>query len=109
MSTNEVSWTLSTYSKYENYDQRLNTFFEHFWPISIRQNGTTMAKAGFFYQGFGDIVTCAFCGVSLHKWLRDDDPIVEHRKFNADCKFIRLLQDCNIPRDNRSCSFYWRT
>ena len=68
-----------------------------------------MAKAGFFHRGFGDIVTCAFCGVSLHKWLRDDDPIVEHRKFNADCKFIRLLQDSNIPRDNRSYNFYLRT
>ena len=42
-----------------------------------------MTKAGFFYRGFGDIVTCAFCGVSLHKRLQNDDPIAEHRKFNA--------------------------
>ena len=64
-----------------------------------------MAKAGFFYRGFGDIVTCCFCGVSLHKWLQNDDPIAEHSKFNANCKFIRLLQDSNNPRDNRTNIF----
>ena len=105
MSTNEVSWTSSAYPQYENYEQRLNTYFVRFWPISIRQNGMTMAKAGFFYRGFGDIVTCAFCGVSLHKWLQNDDPIAEHRKFNASCKFIGLLQDSNNPRDNRTKIF----
>ena len=55
-----------------------------------------------FYRGFGDIVTYAYCGVSLHKWLRNDDPIAEHRKFNANGKSIRLLQDCNNARDNRT-------
>ena len=105
MSTNEVSWTSSAYPQYENYEHRLNTYFVRFWPISIRQNGMTMAKAGFFYRGFGDIVTCAFCGVSLHKWLENDDPIAEHRKFNANCKFIRLLQDSNNPRYNRTKVF----
>ena len=83
MSTNEVAWTSSAYPQYESYEQRLNTYFERFWPISICQNGMMMTKAGFFYRGFGDIVTCAFCGVSLHKRLQNDDPIAEHRKFNA--------------------------
>ena len=35
---------------------------------------------GFFYSGFGDIVVCAFCGLSLNKRLPNDDPITEHRK-----------------------------
>ena len=109
MSTNEVCWTSSSYPEYENYEQRLNTYFERLCPISICQNGMTMAKAGFFYRGFGDIVTCAFCEVSLHKWLRTDDPIAEHIKFNANCKFIRLLQDFKNPRDNQPYNFYLRT
>ena len=49
MSTNEVPWTSSAYPKYENYEQRLNTYSERFWPISIRQNGMMMVKVGFFY------------------------------------------------------------
>ena len=54
-----------------------------------------MAEAGFFYSGFGDIVICAFCGLTLNKWLPNDDPITEHRKFNQDCKFLRLFQGKN--------------
>ena len=48
MSTNKISWTSSAYPNYENYEKRLNTYFERFWPVSIRQNGMMMAKAGFF-------------------------------------------------------------
>ena len=79
MSINKVSWVSSSYPEYENYEKRLKTFFDRFWPISTYQNETTMAKAGFFYPGFGDIVTCAFCGINLHKWLPHDDPIIEHK------------------------------
>ena len=104
MSTNEVCWTSSAYPQYESNEQHLNTYFEQFWPISIRQNGMTMEKAGFL-RGFGAIVNCTLCGVSLNKWLQNDDPIAEHRKFNANCKFIRLLQDSNNPRDNRTKIF----
>ena len=105
MSTNKVSWTSYAYPQYENYEQCTNTYFVRFCPISIRQNGMTMATAGLFYREFGDIVTCAFCGVSLHKWLQNNDPIAEHRKFNAKCKFIRLLQDSNNLRNNRTNIF----
>ena len=38
MSTNEVAPTSSAYPRYESYEQRLNTYFERFWPISICQN-----------------------------------------------------------------------
>ena len=48
MSTNEVAWKASAYPHYESYEQRSYTYFERFWPISIRQNGMMMAKAGFF-------------------------------------------------------------
>ena len=95
MSTHEVSWSPSVYRKYKSYNKRLSTFFERFWPVSLNQDNFKMAEAGFFYSGFGDIVICAFCGLSLNKWLPNDDPITEHRKFNQDCKFVRLFQDKN--------------
>ena len=95
MSTHEVSWSPSVYPKYKSYNKRLSTFFERFWPVSLNQDNFKMAEAGFFYSGFGDIVICAFCGLTLNKWLPNDDPITEHRKFNQDCKFLRLFQDKN--------------
>ena len=95
MSTHEVFWSPSVYPKYKSYNKRLSTFFERFWPVSLNQDNFKMAEAGFFYSGFGDIVICAFCGLTLNKWLPNDDPITEHRKFNQDCKFLRLFQDKN--------------
>ena len=95
MSTHEVSWSPSVYPKCKSYKKRLSTFFERFWPVSLNQDNFKMAEAGFFYSGFGDIVICAFHGHSLNKWLPNDDPITEHRKFNQDCKFVRLFQDKN--------------
>ena len=93
--THEVSWSPFVYPKYKSYNKRLTTFFERFWPVSLNQDNFKMAEAGFFYSGFGDIVICAFCGLTLNKWLPNDDPITEHRKFNQDCKFLRLFQDKN--------------
>ena len=101
MSTNQVSWVSSAYPEYENYEKRLKTFFDRFWPISTYQNETMMAKAGFFYPGFGDIVTCAFCGINLHKWLPHDDPIIEHKKYNRNCKFIRLFEESRNQKGNQ--------
>ena len=95
MTTHEVFWSPSVHPKYKSYNKRLSTFFERFWPVSLNQDNFKMAEAGFFYSGFGDIVICAFCGLSLNKWLPNDDPISEHRKFNQDCKFVRLFQDKN--------------
>ena len=95
MSAHEVSCSPSVYPKYTSYNKRLSTFFERFWPVSLNQDNFKMAEAGFFYSGFADIVICAFCGLSLNKWLPNDDPITEHRKFNQDCKFVRLFQDKN--------------
>ena len=68
-----------------------NDFGQFHWiKITLR-----WLRQDFFYSGFGDIVICAFCGLSLNKWLPNDDPITEHRKFNQDCKFVRLFQDKN--------------
>ena len=93
MTSHEISWSPSVYPTYECFEKRLATFFERFWPVSLNQDNFKMTKAGFFYSGFGDIVICAFCGLTLHKWQPNDDPIIEHRKFNPDCKFVCLFQD----------------
>ena len=104
MSAHVISWSPSVYPRYENYKRRLTTFPERFWPVSLNQDHVKMAKAGFFYSGFGDIVVCAFCEVCLNKWHPNDDPITEHKKFNSDCKFVRLFLDDN--RNNHNTKKY---
>ena len=69
-----------------------------FFPSSFlmrHQNEVTLAKAGLFYSGNGEIVSCAFCGIHLYGWLPNDDPFTEHKKFSQNCKFISLFQDLN--------------
>ena len=67
-----------------------------------------LAKAGFYYTGFGDNVNiylfymkiilknliylkvkCFHCGGGLNKWKPNDSPIDEHRKWFDSCEFIR--------------------
>ena len=83
------------YLKYKSYNKRLSTLFVLFWPVSLNQDNFKIAEAGVLYSGFGDIVICAFCGLSLNKGLTNGNPITEHRKFNQDCTFVRLFQNKN--------------
>lgn len=67
-----------------------------------------LPKYGFFYAGARDVVTCCFCGLSLHSWFEFTeksaepsrtvvDPREEHRRWFPDCF---LLNDFCI-RDDR--------
>ncbi|XP_066303441.1 baculoviral IAP repeat-containing protein 7-B-like [Branchiostoma lanceolatum] len=49
------------------------------------------AKAGLYYSGNGDEVTCFSCGKSFHDWAVDDDPTVKHFEGSPGCDFIRDL------------------
>ena len=91
----EITWTQTLYPQYQVYEHRLKSFNDRLWPISLHQNEVTLAKAGLFYSGNGDIVICAFCGIHLYRWLPNDDPFTEHKKFSKNCKFISLIQDIN--------------
>ena len=95
MYQHEITWTNTLYPQYQVYEHRLKSFNDRLWPISLHQNEVTLAKAGLFYSGNGDIVICAFCGIQLYRWLPNDDPFTEHRKFSKNCKFISLFQDFN--------------
>ena len=87
ISEDEISWTNTLYPQYQVYENRLNTFIDRSWPISLFQNEVTLAEAGFFYSGNGDIVICAFCGIHLYRWLPKDDQDEEneiHETTNKD-------------------------
>ena len=46
-----------------------------FYPGSFEKNGKLIK----------DKVECYKCGLRLHKWEKDDDPIEEHMKRNPQC------------------------
>ena len=91
MYQHEITWTNTSFHHYQVYEHRLNSFIDRLWPISLHQNKVTLAKAGLFYSGNGDIVICAFFGIHLYKWPSNDDPVTEHKNFSKNCKFISLF------------------
>ncbi|KAI4458466.1 inhibitor of apoptosis [Holotrichia oblita] len=73
-------------NRYDTLQARFDSFED--WPISMKQTKKLMAEAGFFYSGIGDKVICFTCGVGVHKWEEDDDPWVEHAKWNPHCEYV---------------------
>lgn len=60
----------------ESYQERIQTFKN--WSADFPKH--ILAKAGFIYSGTDDIVICPFCQVEGFKWLKNDDPFVDHLK-----------------------------
>ncbi|XP_055344938.1 baculoviral IAP repeat-containing protein 3-like [Paramacrobiotus metropolitanus] len=59
------------------------------WPGWVTHRANDMARAGFFFMEAGeDRVRCFCCGRKLEKWTVDDDPWIEHAKFEPDCAYL---------------------
>ena len=70
---------------YLYYEDRLETFQN--WPRQISPDKFSIAKAGLYNTGEGDIVKCFACGVRLHQWLASHTALAEHRKWSPHCAF----------------------
>jgi len=70
---------------------RRKTFFLNSgWPhlSSANLRIIQMANAGFYYEGVGDKVRCAFCQKTKEAWKLTDNPESEHKKLRKNCQFI---------------------
>lgn len=65
------------------------------WPIQIKQTPEYLSAAGFYYTGFGDIVKCYKCHITLSNWQPNDDAIEEHTKFSPGCPLMISFRDLN--------------
>ncbi|OWF42757.1 inhibitor of apoptosis [Mizuhopecten yessoensis] len=59
------------------------------FPNHLDQTPLQMARAGFFYAGYGDYVRCFFCGGGLRNWEAGDDPWVEHARWFPRCTHVK--------------------
>ncbi|XP_038617699.1 baculoviral IAP repeat-containing protein 2-like [Tachyglossus aculeatus] len=66
-------------------EARFRTFQS--WPLSFL-SPSALAKAGFYYTGPGDRVTCFTCGGKLSNWEPKDDAMSEHRRHFPGCPFL---------------------
>lgn len=63
---------------------------------SCKVNGSSLAKAGFFYTQKKDIVKCFHCGLRLGNW-KDQDPVSADLNDSRKCEFMVGWACKNIP------------
>uniref|UniRef100_K7E9I1 RING-type E3 ubiquitin transferase n=1 Tax=Ornithorhynchus anatinus TaxID=9258 RepID=K7E9I1_ORNAN len=92
-----------TYPDMEPEEMRRATF--HNWPLNAMAQPEQLARAGFFYSGHRDKVTCYYCDGGLRNWEQGDDPWREHAKWFPRCEF--LLQARGRDYVNSICDLYF--
>lgn len=70
----------------KNEDDRLKTFST--WDESIPVKPDDLARNGFYYKGFADVVVCAYCRLELRNWEEGDHVYTEHQRHNRSCPFL---------------------
>lgn len=53
-------------------------------------NPRKYAEAGFYFVENADTLRCYCCGIVLESWEPEDDPWIEHAKFEMDCPHLYL-------------------
>ncbi|XP_032688139.1 baculoviral IAP repeat-containing protein 7 isoform X2 [Odontomachus brunneus] len=77
-------------------ENRLKTFDE--WPTNAAVDAARIAKAGFYYTGYGLEVQCFLCGTTVSDWNYGDQAMARHRQAQPACPFVLNAADtCNIP------------
>ena len=61
------------------------------WKSETSPPVEKLVKAGFFYSGTSNIVTCFYCNGSLQNWGPKDDPKIEHARWFPNCAYAKQL------------------
>ncbi|XP_047440870.1 E3 ubiquitin-protein ligase XIAP [Mugil cephalus] len=89
----ETTYPVAPHMKSE--EARLQTFT--CWPTAAPVTPQSLAQAGLYHTGQGDIVQCFCCGGKLAGWEPGDVAWEEHTKFFPYCFFILGHDVGNIP------------
>lgn len=77
-------------------EERLRTFT--LWPRDTPVTPADLARAGFYFLGYGDTVRCFCCAGVLRRWVQGDEPLGEHRRHFPSCSFVLGREVGNVPR-----------
>lgn len=69
---------------------RQKTFTSTAWTTTS-PSSDDLVRAGFFFSGVANTVTCFYCNGSLHKWGPKDNPMIEHARWFPHCTYARDL------------------
>ncbi|XP_044016513.1 death-associated inhibitor of apoptosis 1-like [Aphidius gifuensis] len=66
------------------------------WPLAY-MDPCKLSAAGFYYTGINDRVKCFECGIEICQWVEGDNPMSDHQRWRANCRFIRKIPCGNVP------------
>ncbi|CAF1423960.1 unnamed protein product [Rotaria sp. Silwood1] len=69
---------------------REETFSNDNWKENL-PSIESLVRAGFFFAGIDNSVTCFYCNGSLHKWGPNDNPMIEHARWFPHCTYAKHL------------------
>jgi hypothetical protein len=87
--SNEFVHTAACNAMYSELPKRSASFAT--WPSENLPSVDDLVKAGFFYTGTKNIVTCFYCNGSLQNWGPNDNPTIEHARWFPHCAYAKQL------------------
>ena len=84
-----IDYRVPCHPLYSDITKRLESFVT--WSNESSPSVDDLAKAGFFYTGSGNVVTCFYCNGSLQNWSAQDNPTVEHGRWFENCVYAKQL------------------
>lgn len=81
--------------EFRSVEKRFESF-KYKWSKEFLVPASELAKNGFFYSGTADKVTCAYCGVSIKNFARNDTAYGEHMRRSPDCAFLKGVNEQEV-------------
>lgn len=60
-------------------------------------SASILARIGFYYINYRDVVVCHFCGAKITKWGNSVDPVERHLSISPNCPLMRRQPTNNVP------------
>lgn len=89
-------------SLFDSFDYRFHSF-KDCWPIEKQVNSYKLARAGFYYIGWGDYIRCFRCGGGLRNLDRGDNILALHRKHFPFCLISNQINEITKAKYEISC------
>lgn len=98
----EIVYTTPCHTNYSDITKRLESFAN--WAVESSPPVDELVRAGFFYAGVDNAVTCFYCNGSLQNWTANDNPITEHARWFGQCPYAKQLCGDELHRKIQEAS-----
>jgi hypothetical protein len=85
----QIVYTSPCHVGYASIPSRKATF--ETWANESSPSVDDLVRAGFFYTGAKNIITCFYCNGSLQNWGKNDNPLIEHIRWFPHCQYAKQL------------------